>query len=182
MNHLAYDVPKMIKERGKAATFAYGLTLLAGIAAVNAAYQALGMRETWDFMSAVPGLGYIKYGASGPLGVMYALAQFAAGDERAQAQAAMNLKKLPWQVLPPFGGEQLRKSIDGILTNQDPSRKPYSFKNDWERLLAVVFGPGSTPSGREFWEKRDKNIIERVFEKDSRRPRRSSRSARRRRD
>lgn len=184
MNHMAFDVPKMINERGKAATFAYGLTLLAGMAAVNGVYESLHMTKTWDWMSVIPGLGYIKYGASGPLGIITNLAKLAFGDDRQTGDAKMNLKKVPWQIIPPFGGEQMRKSIDGYLTLQDPHRKPYEMKGDMDRLMAVVFGPGSTEAGREYWKERDTSFLDKITgNNDSgNRRSRSSRRARRARD
>lgn len=156
MHHIGLDVTGMVKEHGVGQTMKHGLGLIASCAAVNALYQASGMRETWDWMSLVPGLGMVKYGPTGPLMLIRAALDYTMGDKELGDKSSRKLaEKVAWDILPPFGGEQIRKSIDGILTIRDPSRKPYHFKNDWERLMAVLFGPGSTESSIKYWERRE---------------------------
>lgn len=163
MNHAGIDVTGAIKQHGKMQTFKWGLTLMASMAAMNAVYEMLHMREVWDWSSFVPGAGYLKYDSSGPLGMTYGVAKHAISGE--EKDLKKDAEKLAWQVVPPFGGEQIRKSIDGYLTVQDPTRKPYKFDSDFERLMAVIFGPGSTQAGREYWDKRKPSAEQRMLQK-----------------
>ena len=155
------------------AAIAKGLTLYAACSAMNEIYRRMHMRECWDWTSLVPGIGYLKYGASSaPLVLLKGIYGYAAGDERMMGDA----KNLPWQIVPPFGGEQMRKSLDGALVafkgNDTADKvadavghkeKKYHIDTPYDDLMAIMFGPGSTPQAREYYDKREKSLYERVM-------------------
>jgi hypothetical protein len=164
MHQMGWDVKRIIAERGKAAAFAYGLGAYASMVAINQVYATLHMAPTWDFMSFIPGLGYIKYGAPSGINFMYSLLKYWTGDESDKSMKKI-LTRMAYQIIPPFGGEQIRKSIDGYLTASKPGHKPYRLRDDVDRVCAILFGPSSTMAGREYFNKRDKALYNRAWQK-----------------
>jgi hypothetical protein len=178
MHYAGMDTLGLKNTRGKKVALAKGLTLMAACMAINELYEGLHMRPTWDFMSLIPGLGYLKYGVSGPLGVIHSMYKYAAGDQSGTSFGKA-IEKAAWQIAPPFGGEQIRKSIDGYKTITNPDEKPYKINNDWDRLMAVVFGPGSSMQAVEYWEARNNSPLKKLMDGANKKHSRTQRRGRR---
>ena len=106
----------------------------------------------------VPGLGSVKFGPPPvpSVGIDMAKALVGSDSEKREARKSL-LTKDPYMLLTPYGGNQLRKTLEGYAANYGldvPFVKQVKFTPDtpWEKFKALILGPWATTTGREVLE------------------------------
>ena len=126
--------------------------------------------------SYIPFMGSVKYKSMPPLfefGVD-AFNSVLGTDERGRSRAQRNMtEKWSFNVLLPYGGNQVRKTLQGIETTEDidlpfardVSKDKFQVKTDVDRVRSWLFGGYASEEAQSFFENRDKREkIKRKYE------------------
>lgn len=162
-NRLRRDPFVAAKEEGGAKALAKTGTLLGAMWATNVAYQSIGLPSPYSFLSkegeaieVLPIAGpAASFGPPSVLRLPAAIATLALSDDEYKKRKAKNeLKKIAFTFLP--GGNQLRKSVDGLVAISDGyyqvGKTKIPIEGKAEQARALLFGPSQTKASREAFQ------------------------------
>lgn len=122
----------------------------------------------------IPFLSSVKFGSMPPvleIGSDTITAIFADGKRREKAARTFR-DKWAFNILMPYGGNQLRKSLQGIeaitpeidipfvrdVTKTPSGKEKFNVQGTLEKFKAVLFNPYSTEAARDFFNQRDQRL------------------------
>lgn len=129
------------------------------------------MTTTRDsFANYIPFISSAKYGSLPPvaeLGKDVTGSLFGSGDEQDKSWNNILTK---WSLLLtlPFGGNQIKKTLEGmesaygidipVISDKSETKAgkdKYKFDSDWQKMKALLFGPASTEGAKEYYHDLD---------------------------
>jgi hypothetical protein len=127
---------------------------------MNEIYWRLGVAPAADDATDLfPLAGLARYGAPASLALPTAIYQIiTVRNPYDQARARKALRRALW--LSISGGNQIRKSIEGIIAASDGGKfdkrghLQFFIREPIEKSRAILFGPYGTKAGREYIENR----------------------------
>jgi len=141
----------------------------------------VGEQAKQTVISYVPFLSSVKFGSLPPvIEFGYDIIQATLGTGSDSEKSFDNLKsKWGFNVLLPFGGNQLRKTLQGVesvtdldlplakdVTKTSSGKVKYEVEGKIEKIKAMIFGGYATTESREFYEARDRGVVGKANLKD----------------
>ena len=149
-NFMKFDIPQSKNPLKPAALF---VGTFVGMVAI---YDALGLPHPDRFSELIPGLSTIRSGGSVGLRLFLSLANLGHSDPQKRAQAVRDLKSAGFALGLGAGGNQFRKSLDGLSAVAQGGRfdkrgrLQFPVRGLPEQARAVAFGPYQTKAGQAY--------------------------------